>query len=122
MMYGRRKARDGLRGASPRATALPEESADGQAVYTGTAARRKEPTGAGKPVAHGKDVKGRERRTAETILNINKETGEPCAVKVASTVRRGAGEKAARTSLVAYPTPLSAAPEPQRSVFRRGQK
>ena len=105
MMYGRRKARDGLRGASPRATALPEESADGQAVYTGTAARRKEPTGAGKPVAHGKDVKGRERRTAETILNINKETGEPCAVKVASTVRRGAGRKGRKDLARSLPYP-----------------
>jgi retron-type reverse transcriptase len=63
----------------------------------------KEPNGQGKQVSYGKDVKGREMRTAETILNIiqdrgmigqslgNKETREPCAVKMARTVRRGTG-------------------------------
>ena len=65
----------------------------------------KEPNGQGKQVSYGKDVKGREMRTAETILNIiqdrgmigqslgNKETREPCAVKMARTVRRGTGGK-----------------------------
>src|SRR5713101_7199696 len=58
----------------------------------------KEPNGKGKQVSYGKDVKVREMRTAETILNIiqdrgkigqslgNKETREPCAVKMARPV------------------------------------
>ncbi len=65
----------------------------------------KEPNGKGKQVSYGKDVKVREMRTAETLLNIiqdrgmigpslgNKETREPCAVKMARTVRRGARGK-----------------------------
>jgi len=76
MTYGRRKARDGLRGASPRATELPEESGDGKAVSTGTEARSKKPTGEGKQVSHGQDVKGRERRTAETILTLLQDRGK----------------------------------------------
>ena len=76
MTYGRRKARDCLRGASPRATELPEESADGKAVSTGTEERQKQPTGEGKQVSHGKDVKVREMRTAETILNIIQDRGK----------------------------------------------
>ena len=42
--------RDGLRGASPRVTELPEESADGKAVYTGTEEGKK-PKGEGKQVS-----------------------------------------------------------------------
>ena len=36
---------------------------------------KKKPTGEGKQVSHGKDVKGRERRTAETILNSIQDQG-----------------------------------------------
>jgi len=46
-----------------------EESADGKAVYMGPE-ESKEPKGEVRQVAHGRDVKVRERRTAETILNI----------------------------------------------------
>jgi hypothetical protein len=46
-----------------------EESADGKAVYTGTE-ESKQPKGAVRQVSHGQDVKVREMRTADTILNI----------------------------------------------------
>jgi hypothetical protein len=47
-------------------------------------------------------------QTADSIMNIS--TGEPCAVKVASTVRGGRLEKDSitSTSLVAYPTQTDA--------------
>src|SRR6266516_25100 len=68
-------ARDGLRGASPTVTEPQEESADGKAVYTGTEESKK-PNGEVRQVSHGKDVKVREMRTAETILNIIQDRGK----------------------------------------------
>jgi hypothetical protein len=52
------------RTVTQRALCLP----NGKAVYTGTEETKK-PNGEGKQVSHGKDVKVREMRTAETILN-----------------------------------------------------
>jgi AI2M/AI1M-like, HNH endonuclease len=69
------QARDGRQGASPTVTAPPEEAADGTAVSTGLE-ESKPPKGALRQVAHGKDVKGRERRTADTILHILQDRGK----------------------------------------------
>jgi retron-type reverse transcriptase len=52
-----------------------EESADGTAVSTGTE-ESKQPNGAVRQVPHGQDVEGRERRTAETSLNIIQDRGK----------------------------------------------
>jgi hypothetical protein len=83
------QARECLKGASPKVTEPQEESADGKAGDTGTEESKK-PKGEVRQVSHGKDVKVREMRIADTILNIiqdrgkrigqsqrNKETGEP---------------------------------------------
>jgi hypothetical protein len=70
-----RPARDGLQGASPTVTAPQEESADGKAVSTGRE-ESKPPNGAGRQVSHGKDVKGRERRTAATLLHMIQDRGK----------------------------------------------
>src|SRR6266700_2947454 len=75
MTYDASKARDCLRGASPTVTEPQEESADGKAVYTGTEESKK-PNGEVRQVSHGKDVKVREMRTAETILNIIQARGK----------------------------------------------
>ena len=48
---------------------------DGKAVPTGTE-ESKEPKGEGRQVSHGKDVKGREMRTAATILHISQDRGK----------------------------------------------
>lgn len=69
------QARDGLKGASPKVTEPQEESEDGKAVYTGTE-ESKQPKGAGRQVSHGKDVKVRERRTAETLLHMIHDRGK----------------------------------------------
>ena len=69
------KTRDGLRDASPLVTEPQEESADGQAVHTGTE-ESKQPNGEVRQVAHGKDVKGRERRTADTLLHMIHDRGK----------------------------------------------
>jgi retron-type reverse transcriptase len=50
-------------------------SADGKAVHTGTE-ESKQPKGEVRQVSHGKDVKVREMRTAETILNIIQDRGK----------------------------------------------
>jgi hypothetical protein len=129
---GRSQARDGLRGASPRAPELPEEAADGNAVDTGS----------GVPAAHRRRAAGflmartaRDARGGEPKRPVQVSTTEapPKAEergKLASRMRRkcpaqfggGLGEKAARTSLVAYPTPLPGAPDARRSAhFAWGQ-
>ena len=78
------KARDCLRGASPTVTEPQEESADGKAVYTGTE-ESQQPTGEVRQVSHGKDVKVREMRRAETILNIIEDQGKLYEAKVKET-------------------------------------
>ncbi len=52
-----------------------EESADGKTVHTGTE-ESKQPNGEVRQVSHGQDVKVREMRTAETILNIIQDRGK----------------------------------------------
>src|SRR5712691_4117288 len=70
---------------------------------------KRSPPAKGSRFPHGQDVEVREMRTAETIRNMlqdrgrtstaigqslgNKETREPCAMKVARTVWRGTGGK-----------------------------
>ena len=106
------KAWDCLPGASPMATELPYSSADGKAVYRGREERKK-PNGEGKQVSHGQDVKVRERRRAETFLNIIEDPGKLYEAKVKETrklesrmMRKypvrfggGLGEKAIKTDL-----------------------
>ena len=69
------QARDCLKGASPTVTEPQEESEDGKAVYTGTE-ESKQPKGEVRQVSHGKDVKVRAMRTAETILTIIQDRGK----------------------------------------------
>jgi hypothetical protein len=52
-----------------------EESADGKAVHTG-AEESKQPTGEVRQVSPGQDVKVREMRTADTILDIIHDRGK----------------------------------------------
>jgi hypothetical protein len=52
-----------------------EESADGKAVYTGTE-ESKEPNGDVRQVSHGQDGKGRERRSADTLLHMIHDRGK----------------------------------------------
>jgi hypothetical protein len=75
LSYAVSQARDGLRGESPQVTEPQEESADGKAVHTGREAYKK-PKGEVRQVSHAQDAKGRERRTAETILNILQDRGQ----------------------------------------------
>src|SRR5205085_2749738 len=46
----------------------------------------------------------RDHRSLHCSQPVNRETGEPDDAKGSCPVRRGLGEKAVRTSLVAYPT------------------
>ena len=75
LSYEVSKARDCLRGESPQVTEPQEESADGKAVHTGREAYKK-PKGAVRQVSHEPAATGRERRTAETILNILQDRGK----------------------------------------------
>jgi hypothetical protein len=52
-----------------------EEAADGKAVSTGPE-ESKQPNGAVRQVPHGQAVEGRERRTAETSLNMLHDRGK----------------------------------------------
>jgi hypothetical protein len=107
--------RDGLRGASPRVTELPEESADGKAVHTGRG-----PTAKGSRFPHGKDGKGRAMRRAKTSGPCIHDRGtQPKAEerwKLESRMRRkcpvrfggGPGEKAETSDLACgLPYPAS---------------
>jgi hypothetical protein len=60
----------GRRTVRQRASCLPSK-----AVYTGTE-ESKQPNGEVRQVSHGQDVKVREMRTAETILNIIHDGGK----------------------------------------------
>jgi hypothetical protein len=82
------KARDGLRGASPQVTEPQEESADGKAVYTGTE-ESKEPNGDVRQVSHGQDGKGRERRSADTLLHMIHDRGKRPKSKKQGSRRAG---------------------------------
>src|SRR5215831_12931109 len=94
----------------------------------------KEPKGEVRQVSHGKDVKVREMRRAETFLNIIEDPGKLYEAKVKETrklesrmmrqvsrpVRRRAGRKGQQwTSLAAYPTLPHSTPTPRPRACQR---
>src|SRR5213594_1577771 len=100
----------GRRTVRQRALCLPS-----QAVYRGKEESKK-PNGEGKQVSQRKGRRGtRDAKSRNDPERIERETGEPDDAKVSCPVRGGLGEKAVRTSLVAYPT-VTPASMPRKAI------